>query len=86
MREVLKEYEIRLQSGEVRNEDLLVAKSVRQKSKRVQGGKSHRPCPAAVGEAGIEIHPGEKVHYLMKDYGVEEQRRPRPRLPLRQRR
>ncbi len=49
VREILKEYEIRLQSGEVRNEDLLVAKSVRQKVSEYKVAQSHGPRPAAVG-------------------------------------
>jgi DNA polymerase elongation subunit (family B) len=69
VREVLKEYEIRLQSGEVRNEDLLVAKSVRQKVSEYKVANHTALALQQLDEAGIEIHPGEKVHYLMKDTG-----------------
>jgi DNA polymerase-2 len=71
VREVLKEYEIRLQSGEVRNEDLLVAKSVRQKGSEYKVTNLTALALQQLDEAGIEIHPGEKVHYLMKDTGTK---------------
>jgi len=67
VREVLKEYEIRLQSGEVRNEDLLVAKSVRQKVSEYKVANLTALALQQLDEAGIEIHPGEKVHYLLRD-------------------
>ena len=69
VREILKEYEIRLQSGEVRNEDLLVAKSVRQKVNEYKVANHTALALQQLDEAGIEIHPGEKIHYLMKDTG-----------------
>jgi DNA polymerase elongation subunit (family B) len=69
VREILKEYEIRLQNGEVRNEDLLVAKSVRQKVSEYKVANLTALALQQLDEAGIEIHPGEKVHYLMKDTG-----------------
>jgi len=67
VREILQEYEIRLQSGEVRNEDLLVAKNVRQKVSEYKVANLTAFALQQLDEAGIEIHPGEKVHYLMKD-------------------
>jgi DNA polymerase-2 len=67
VREVLQEYEIRLRSGEVRNEDLLVAKSVRRKVSEYKVANHTALALQQLDEAGIEIHPGEKVQYLVKD-------------------
>ena len=67
VREILQEYEIRLRSGEVRNEDLLVAKSVRRKVSEYKVANHTALALQQLDEAGIEIHPGEKIHYLMKD-------------------
>jgi DNA polymerase-2 len=67
VREILQEYEIRLRSGEVRNEDLLVAKSVRRKVSEYKVANHTALALQQLDEAGIEIHPGEKIQYLMKD-------------------
>jgi DNA polymerase elongation subunit (family B) len=67
MREVLKEYEIRLQSGEVHNADLLVAKSVRRKVSEYKVANLTALALQQLEESGIEIHPGEKVRYLLRD-------------------
>jgi DNA polymerase-2 len=69
VREILQEYEIRLQSGEVRNEDLLVTKNVRQKVSEYKVANLTALALQQLDEVGIEIHPGEKVQYLMKDTG-----------------
>ncbi len=71
IREILKEYEIRLRSGDVCNEDLLVAKSVRQKISEYKVANHTALALKQLDEAGIEIHPGEKIHYLMKDTGAK---------------
>ena len=67
VQEILQEYEIRLRSGEVRNEDLLVAKSVRQKVNEYKVANLTALALQQLAEAGIEIHPGEKVQYLMRN-------------------
>jgi DNA polymerase elongation subunit (family B) len=67
VREILQEYEIRLRSGEVRNEDLLVAKSVRRKVSEYKVANHTALALQQLDDAGIEIHPGEKVQYLMRD-------------------
>jgi DNA polymerase II len=67
VREVLKEYEIRLQSGEVHNADLLVAKSVRRKVSEYKVANLTALALQQLEESGIEIHPGEKVRYLLRD-------------------
>jgi DNA polymerase-2 len=69
VREILQEYEIRLQTGEVRNKDLLVAKNVRQKVSEYKVANLTALALQQLEEAGIEIHPGEKIHYLMKETG-----------------
>ncbi len=66
-REILQEYLIRLDTGDVKNEELLVAKSTRQKVSEYKVENLTALALRQLEEAGIEIHPGEKVHYLLKD-------------------
>ncbi len=67
VREVLEKYLIRLETGELRNEELLIAKSVRQKVSDYKVQNQTALALRQLEEAGIEIHPGEKIHYLMRD-------------------
>ena len=67
VREVLASYLTRLETGDLKNEDLLVAKSVRQKVNEYKVDNLTSLALKQLDEAGIEIHPGEKVHYLIKD-------------------
>jgi len=67
VREVLESYLARLHTGDLKNEELLVAKSVRQKVNEYKVDNLTALALRQLDEAGIEIHPGEKVHYLIKD-------------------
>jgi DNA polymerase elongation subunit (family B) len=69
VREILASYLTRLETGDLKNEDLLVAKSVRQKVNEYKVDNLTALALKQLDEAGIEIHPGEKVYYLIKDSG-----------------
>jgi DNA polymerase-2 len=69
VREVLESYLTRLKTGDLRNEELLVGKSVRQKVNEYKVDNLTSLALRQLEESGIEIHPGEKVHYLIKDAG-----------------
>ncbi len=86
VREVLQDYLTRLETGDLKNEELLVAKSVRQKAKRVQGRQSHRPRSAAAGGIGHRDPPGREDPLPDQGLRVKDQGRTGPRLPPRQRR
>ena len=66
-REVLQDYLTRLATGDLKNEELLVAKSVRQKVSEYKVDNLTALALRQLEDSGIEIHPGEKVHYLIKD-------------------
>jgi len=66
-REVLQSYLTRLETGDLKNEELLVAKSVRQKVSEYKVDNLTALALRQLEDSGIEIHPGEKVHYLIKD-------------------
>ncbi len=81
VREILEEYRVRLHTGEVRSEELLIEKRVRQKGSEYKVENQTALALRQLEEVGIEIHPGEKVHYLIKDAGAknkEERVRPFP--------
>ncbi len=83
VREVLEGYLTRLKTGDLRNEELLVGKSVRQKLSEYKVENLTALALRQLEDSGIEIHPGEKVHYLIKDSGAknkEERVRPSPLL------
>ncbi len=67
VREVLEDYRIRLRTGDLKKEELLVAKSVRQKGSEYKVANHTALALRQLEEVGIEIHPGEKIHYLIKD-------------------
>jgi DNA polymerase-2 len=67
VREILEGYLTRLKTGDLKNEELLVAKSVRQKGSEYKVENLTALALRQLEDAGIEIHPGEKVHYLIKD-------------------
>jgi len=71
VREVLQGYLTRLHTGDLKKEELLVAKSVRQKGSEYKVDNLTALALRQLEDAGIEIHPGEKVHYLIKDSGAK---------------
>jgi DNA polymerase-2 len=71
VREVLQGYLTRLETGDLKNEELLVAKSTRQKVSEYKVDNLTALALRQLEDAGIEIHPGEKVHYLIKDSGAK---------------
>jgi DNA polymerase-2 len=66
-REILQDYLTRLATGDLKNEELLVAKSTRQKVSEYKVDNLTALALRQLEDSGIEIHPGEKVHYLIKD-------------------
>ncbi len=81
VREVLADYTVRLHTGEVRPEELAIEKRVRQRGSEYKVENQTALALRQLEEVGIEIHPGEKVHYLIKDAGAknkEERVRPFP--------
>ena len=71
VREVLQSYLTRLETGDLKKEELLIAKSVRQKGSEYKVDNLTALALRQLEEAGIEIHPGEKIHYLLKDAGAK---------------
>jgi len=67
VREILQDYLTRLSTGDLRNEELLIAKSVRQQVREYKVDNLTALALRQLEEAGIHIHPGEKVHYLIRD-------------------
>ena len=67
VREVLAGYLTRLETGDLKKEELLVAKSVRRKVNEYKVENLTSLALKQLDEAGIEIHPGEKIHYLIRD-------------------
>jgi DNA polymerase-2 len=83
VREVLQGYLTRLHTGDLKKEELLVAKSTRQKGNEYKVDNHTALALRQLEGLGIEIHPGEKVHYLIKDSEAknkEERVRPFPLL------
>jgi DNA polymerase-2 len=70
-REVLQDYLTRLETGDLKNEELLIAKSVRQKVSEYKVDNLTALALRQLEDSGIDIHPGEKVHYLIKDSGAK---------------
>jgi DNA polymerase elongation subunit (family B) len=71
VREILQDYLTRLETGDLKKEELLVAKSTRQKANEYKVDNLTALALRQLEDAGIEIHPGEKVHYLIKDSGAK---------------
>jgi DNA polymerase-2 len=71
VREILQSYLARLETGDLKNEELLVAKSTRQKVSDYKVDNLTALALRQLEDAGVEIHPGEKVHYLIKDSGAK---------------
>jgi len=67
VREILRDYLTRLHTGDLKKEELLIAKSTRQKRSEYKVENLTALALRQLEEAGVEIHPGEKVHYLIKD-------------------
>ncbi|HSR11374.1 MAG TPA: DNA polymerase domain-containing protein, partial [Thermodesulfobacteriota bacterium] len=59
-REVLEEYLTRLKTGDLKNEELLVARSTRQKVSEYKVDNLTALALRQLEESGIEIHPGER--------------------------
>jgi DNA polymerase-2 len=66
-REILEDYLLRLHQGEVRKEDLLITKTVRQRPSEYKVATPTALALRQLEEVGIELHPGEKIQYLIKD-------------------
>jgi DNA polymerase-2 len=81
VRQILEAYRVRLHTGDVRSEELQIEKRVRQEGRAYKVENQTALALRQLEEAGIQIHPGEKIHYLIKDAGAkrkEEKVRPFP--------
>ena len=61
------EYLTRLETGDLKKEELLVAKSIRQRGSEYKVANLTALALRQLEDAGITIHPGEKIHYLIRD-------------------
>jgi len=67
IREVMENYLMRLHTGDLKNEELLVAKSVRQNVEAYKVDNLTALALRQLAEGGIRIHPGEKIYYLIRE-------------------
>ncbi len=67
IRDIMESYLTRLRTGDLKNEDLLIAKSVRQKAEAYKVDNLTALALRQLAEGGIRIHPGEKVYYLIRE-------------------
>lgn len=51
---------------------MLVAKTVRQRANEYKVDTHTALALRQLERAGIQLHPGEKVHYLIKDCGAKD--------------
>ncbi len=60
VREILQKYLLRLKTGELKNEELLIEKSIRQRASEYKVENFTALALRQLQDAGIEIHPGEE--------------------------
>lgn len=65
--ELLLEYRLMLQDGRMKQEDLAVAKRISREPNAYRADSLTALAAQELEDAGIPIHPGEKVTYLIKD-------------------
>lgn len=71
IKEIMERYLTRLHTGDLKNEELLIAKSVRQKAEAYKVDNLTALALRQLAAGGIKIHPGEKVYYLIREAWAE---------------
>lgn len=67
IREIMDSYLTRLHTGDLKNEELLVAKSVGQDAEAYKVDNFTALALRQLAAGGIKIHPGEKIYYLIRE-------------------
>jgi DNA polymerase II len=65
--DLLLEYNLRLKEGRARQEDLAIGKRISQEPNAYRVDSLTALAAQQLDDAGIPIHPGEKVRYVIKD-------------------
>ena len=65
--DLLLEYSLRLKEGQTRQEDLAIGKRISQEANAYRVDSLTALAAQQLDDAGIPIHPGEKVRYVIKD-------------------
>jgi DNA polymerase-2 len=65
--DLLLEYNLRLKEGRARQEDLAIGKRISQEPNAYKVDSLTALAAQQLDDAGIPIHPGEKVRYVIKD-------------------
>ncbi len=65
--DILLEHSLRLKEGETKNEDLAIGKRISRKPNDYKVDNLTALAAQQLEDAGIPIHPGEKVRYVIKD-------------------
>jgi DNA polymerase elongation subunit (family B) len=61
------EYSLMLKDGQMKNEDLAIAKTISQEPNEYRVDSLTALAAQQLEDFGISIHPGEKVRYVIKD-------------------
>jgi DNA polymerase-2 len=65
--DLLLEYSLKLKDGQTRQEDLVIGKRISQEPNAYKVDSLTALAAQQLEDVGIEIHPGEKVRYVIKD-------------------
>jgi DNA polymerase elongation subunit (family B) len=65
--DLLLEYRLKLRDGQTKQEDLVVEKRISQEPNAYKVDSLTALAAQQLEDVGIEIHPGEKVRYMIKD-------------------
>ncbi|HUL38576.1 MAG TPA: DNA polymerase domain-containing protein, partial [Thermodesulfobacteriota bacterium] len=65
--DLLLEYSLKLKDGQAKQEDLLIGKRISQEPNAYKVDSLTALAAQQLEDVGIEIHPGEKVRYVIKD-------------------
>ncbi len=65
--DLLLEYSLRLKDGQTKQEDLAIGKRISQEPNAYKVDSLTALAAQQLEDVGIEIHPGERVRYVIKD-------------------
>jgi DNA polymerase elongation subunit (family B) len=65
--DLLLEYSLKLKDGQTKQEDLAIGKRISQEPNAYKVDSLTALAAQQLEDVGIEIHPGEKVRYVIKD-------------------
>jgi DNA polymerase elongation subunit (family B) len=65
--DLLLEYSLKLKDGQTKQEDLAIRKRISQEPNAYKVDSLTALAAQQLEDVGIEIHPGEKVRYVIKD-------------------